>query len=60
MLATFLVVLVFVGLAFVPLALGGAAAQAVDSALDRRDECPLCWESIPANATVCPKCKAKL
>ena len=25
-----------------------------------RKDCPLCWESIPSSATVCPKCKAKL
>lgn len=23
-------------------------------------DCPLCWESIPADAAACPKCKAKL
>ena len=25
-----------------------------------RKDCPLCWESIPAKAEVCPHCKAKL
>ncbi len=35
---------------------GGALNKLVHS----RKDCSLCWQSIPADVTVCPKCKARL
>ncbi len=35
---------------------GGVLQKLVNT----RKDCPLCWESIPAKATICPKCKARL
>jgi predicted amidophosphoribosyltransferase len=32
----------------------------LNSVVHSRKDCPLCWESIPASAEICPKCKAKL
>jgi hypothetical protein len=32
----------------------------LDKVVHSRKDCPLCWQSIPADAQVCPKCEAKL
>lgn len=32
----------------------------LDKIVHSRKDCPLCWESIPAESEICPNCKAKL
>ena len=51
-------ILLFVGI----LAFAGGLifAGTLNKIVSARQDCPLCWESIPANVEYCPKCKRKL
>ena len=42
------------------LAGGLLLAGTLNTLVHSRKDCPICWQSIPANAEVCPQCKAKL
>ncbi len=44
------------------LSLGGGLlfGDVLNRLVHSRKDCPLCWQSIPSAAEVCPKCKAKL
>ena len=53
----FLILLV---LGVLGLAAGMLFGGALDKIVHSRKDCPLCWEAIPAESAVCPKCKAKL
>lgn len=39
---------------------GILVAGALNKVVHARQDCPLCWESIPAGVAYCPKCKRKL
>lgn len=47
-------------LAVLGLAAGLLFAGGLNKIVHSRKDCPMCWESIPAKAEVCPKCHAKL
>jgi hypothetical protein len=47
-------------LGFLGLAAGLFFGGVLEAIVHSRKNCPLCWESIPANVAVCPKCKGKL
>lgn len=47
-------------LAILGLAAGLLIAGALNKVVNSRQDCPICWESIPAGVERCPKCNAKL
>ena len=54
------VVFILVILGILGLAAGVLFSGILQKLVNTRKDCPLCWESIPAKAEVCPKCHAKL
>jgi predicted amidophosphoribosyltransferase len=54
------VFLVLLILGILALAGGVLVGGVLNKVVHSRKDCPLCWQSIPADAMVCPKCKAKL
>lgn len=39
---------------------GVLCAGALNKVVHARQDCPLCWESIPTGIEYCPKCNCKL
>ena len=54
------VVPILVVLGVLGLAGGILFAGTLNKVVNARQDCPLCWESIPAGVETCPKCHRKL
>jgi hypothetical protein len=54
------VLFILIILGILALAAGLFFGGVLDAIVHSRKDCPLCWESIPAKAEICPKCKARL
>ncbi len=54
------ILLILLVLGIFGLAGGVIFGDALNRIVHSRKDCPLCWQSIPADAEVCPKCKRKL
>lgn len=47
-------------LAVLGIAGGVLIAGTLNKIVHSRQDCPICWESIPTGVEYCPKCKRKL